>query len=66
MNPIKRLHAFLYKLHNPSPVTHLLPKKLCKKDTFKNLLELSNFIVWITTNVCCYICQMSFLMYRYG
>jgi len=41
-------------LHNPSPVTHLLPQtKLCEKDTFKNLLKLSNFIVWTTTHVCC-------------
>jgi len=67
MKRTKRLHAFLLKLHNPSTVTYLLQKmKLCKKDTFKNLLKFSNFIVWITTNVCCFICQTSLLMYRYG
>jgi len=37
-----------------------------KKNTFKNILKLSNYIVWIITNICCCIFQISLLMYRYG
>jgi len=38
--------------------------KLCQKDTFKNPLKFSNFVIGIAPNICCGTSQIKGLLYR--